>query len=388
MKKIIIFILLLLIPLNTFALEYPKINSNKAIIYDLTEDKILYEKNANEQTNIASLTKIMTTITAIEKIENLNEEVIITEEILDTVSKKASIAGLKKNDKVTYKDLLYASMLPSGADATNSLAILLSGSIDNFVKDMNDKASKLGMKNTHFVNVTGLDEEGHYSTASDIKILLEYSLENKTFKEIFTTREYKLSNKLKVKSTILKYESKKINTSKIIGSKTGFTKKAGLCLASLMEDEGHEIIVITINAKNNSAKNNHIIDNTKLINFVEENYNYYTLINPEEDNIKVSAPVIYGNINTYNTSSKENIKKYLPKDYDVTKVTTKITDTETLTFLNKKGDKIATIEYYYDGELFTKESVYLSENIDINVLKILIDWKLYLILFIIFMKLK
>ena len=386
MKKILFLIILLLIPLNIYALEYPKINSDKAIVYDLTSDKILYEKNSNEQTNIASLTKIMTTITAIEKIDDLNEEVIITEEILDTVSKKASIAGLKKNDKVTYEDLLYASMLPSGADATNTLAISLSGNIDNFVKDMNNKAKELGMKDTHFVNVTGLDEEGHYSTANDISILLKYSLKNKLFKEIFTTRKYKLSNKLKVESTINKY--KDINTSKILGSKTGYTKKAGLCLATLMEDEEHEIIVITINAKNNSKRNNHLVDNTKIINFVEDNYNYYTVKELGTYPINIEIPVIYSKIKTYNTSSKDTVKLYLPKDYDKNKITTKITKNNKLSFLNKKGDKIATIEYYYDNELFVKENVYLKSNIDINILSFLIDWKIYLILFIMFMKLK
>ena len=386
MKKILFLIILLLIPLNIYALEYPKINSDKAIVYDLTSDKILYEKNSNEQTNIASLTKIMTTITAIEKIDDLNEEVIITEEILDTVSKKASIAGLKKNDKVTYEDLLYASMLPSGADATNTLAISLSGSIDNFVKDMNNKAKELGMKDTHFVNVTGLDEEGHYSTANDISILLKYSLKNKLFKEIFTTRKYKLSNKLKVESTINKY--KDINTSKILGSKTGYTKKAGLCLATLMEDEEHEIIVITINAKNNSKRNNHLVDNTKIINFVEDNYNYYTVKEIGIYPINIEVPVIYSKIKTYNTSSKDTVKLYLPKDYDKNKITTKITNNKKLSFLNKKGDKIATIEYYYDNELFVKENVYLKNNIDINILSFLMDWKIYLILFIMFMKLK
>ena len=386
MKKILFLIILLLIPLNIYALEYPKINSDKAIVYDLTSDKILYEKNSNEQTNIASLTKIMTTITAIEKIDDLNEEVIITEEILDTVSKKASIAGLKKNDKVTHEDLLYASMLPSGADATNTLAISLSGSIDNFVKDMNNKAKELGMKDTHFVNVTGLDEEGHYSTANDISILLKYSLKNKLFKEIFTTRKYKLSNKLKVESTINKY--KEINTSKILGSKTGYTKKAGLCLATLMEDEEHEIIVITINAKNNSKRNNHLVDNTKIINFVEDNYNYYTVKEIGIYPINIEVPVIYSKIKTYNTSSKDTVKLYLPKDYDKNKITTKITNNNKLSFLNKKGDKIATIEYYYDNELFTKENVYLNDNIKINLLSFLVDWKIYLILFIMFMKLK
>ena len=91
-------------------------------------------------------------------------------------------------------DLLYASMLPSGADATNSIAILSSGSIESFVEKMNLLVNKLGLTNTHFVNVTGLDINNHYSSADDIRKLLAYSLKNDTFKKIYTTSEYKLSN--------------------------------------------------------------------------------------------------------------------------------------------------------------------------------------------------
>ena len=193
MKKFIIsFIISILVIINPVlvsALEYPELDSKIVEVYDLKDKKVLYKNNVDKQVSIASLTKIVTTITAIENISNLDEEVVITNEILSTVRWDASKAGLKAGDKVTYRDLLYASMLPSGADATNSIAILSSGSIDNFVVKMNALVNKLGLKNTHFVNVTGLDADNHYSSADDVRKLLEYALDNELFKQIYTTHQ-------------------------------------------------------------------------------------------------------------------------------------------------------------------------------------------------------
>jgi len=240
----------LLFPITTYALNYPKLDSKNIEIYDLTDNKILYELKSKEKVSIASLTKIATTITAIENIKNLDEKVTITKKILNTVNREASKAGLKSGDKLTYRDLLYASMLPSGADATNSIAILSSGSIKNFVNKMNNLAKKIGLKNTNFVNVTGLDENNHYSTVDDVRKLLIYSLENPLFKQIYTTKKYTLSNGLIVKSTLLgTYKNPNINTEKIIGSKTGFTGKAGYCLSSLSNINKHEMIIIVLKAK-------------------------------------------------------------------------------------------------------------------------------------------
>lgn len=159
MKKII-FLLILLLPSLSFALQAPELHSKHAIIYDLNEDKIIYAKDSTDKISIASLTKIMTTITAINNIDDLNTEITITQDMLNQVRYDASVAGLKVGDKVTYKDLLYASILPSGADATTALAISLTGSIDNFVTKMNEEVAKLNLINTQFKNVTGLDEEG------------------------------------------------------------------------------------------------------------------------------------------------------------------------------------------------------------------------------------
>ena len=197
-NKWLLLFILFLFPINIYALNYPKLDSKIVEVYDMTDGKILYEVNSKKSSSIASLTKIATVITAIENIKNVDEKVTITKEILSTVSWDASVAGLKIGDVVTYKDLLYASMLPSGADATQSIAILSSGSVDNFVEKMNKLAEKIELKNTHFVNVTGLDVDGHYSTADDMRKLLVYALKNNLFKEIYTTKDYTLSNGLKL----------------------------------------------------------------------------------------------------------------------------------------------------------------------------------------------
>ncbi len=272
MKKFFLFIILL-IPFNVIALEFPEINSDKAIIYDLTDAKILYEKNSITKTSIASLTKILTTITALENITDLNTYVTITKEMLQGIYWNASVAGLKVGDKVTYQDLLYAIMLPSGADAAHSIAIALCGSQGAFVTKMNTLAQNIGMANSYFLNVTGLDKEGQYSTAQDVQKLLTYSLQNPEFKKIYTTKEYTLKNGLKVNSTIKMYEAKtNQELTRLLGTKTGTTKNAGLCLSSLINSQNHEILIITLNVPYDSSEPLNIYDTLNLITFLDENY--------------------------------------------------------------------------------------------------------------------
>ena len=143
MKYLIIF-LFLLIPININALE---INSEHAILYNMNEDMVLYEKDADTRTYIASLTKIMTTIVAIENIDDINEYVTIPYEGLEgLIEANASVAGFRLGQKVTYKDLLYGILLPSGADATKTVAYYIAGSEEKFVDLMNEKAEELGIR--------------------------------------------------------------------------------------------------------------------------------------------------------------------------------------------------------------------------------------------------
>ena len=371
MKKFYSFIitLLILLPINVFSLDYPSINSKIVEVYDVNDDKVLYEVDSNKQTSIASLTKIATTITAIENIKNLDEQVTITSNILSTVSSDASKAGLKVGDKVTYRDLLYASMLPSGADATNSLAILISGSIDNYVVKMNELAKKIGLKNTHFVNVTGLDINDHYSTADDVRKLLNYALKNKLFREIYTAKEYTLSNGLKVTSTINSKYGKNQDVTTILGSKTGYTGNAGYCLSSLSNINGHEMLIIVLNASQIGSNYYNIVDTIDLINFMNDNYKEETLV--KKGQLIKKIPVTLSKIDNYNILSTKDVKKYLPKDYDIKNLKIKYKGLNSLSFSNKKGEKIGTVKYYYEGKLINEEKVILNKEIKMDIIKVL-----------------
>lgn len=367
------------VPFIVNGLENPSLYSEYYAIYDLTDDKMLASLNADVETEIASLTKIMTVMVAIENVEDLDETVTITNSILNTVSWEASVAGLEVGDVVTYRDLLYAAMLPSGADATNALAILISGSINDYVDLMNDKAETLGLDNTHYVNVTGLDETGHYSTVNDVVILLKYSLENELFKEIFTTKNYTLANGLEISASVNFYNKiMGLDTSLILGSKTGFTDDAGYCIGIYFESSGHEFIAVTLNAPRVLNNYYNVVDALKVIEYVDNNYSYHTIV--ESDESVFSIPVFYSKTNDYDVISKDDIKLFLPNDYDKNKINVKYVGLEKLSYKNKYNDKLGVIEIYYDDELLNTTAVYLLSEIELSVFKIVWKYKWFIII--------
>ena len=272
MKKIALF-LFCFFPIYAFALEIPNLNSEAVIVYDMDADTVIFDKNSQNVHSIASLTKIMTVLTAIENIDDFSTNVTITNEMLAGIYWNASVTGLKVGDIVTYRDLLYAAILPSGADATQVLAYTVSGSVDTFVYKMNELAKKIGVKNTHYVNTTGLDQDGAYSTAYDQMLILDYALQNSMFKEVYTTKEYTLTNGLKVEASVQKYNQVlNLDTSKIIGSKTGNTDLAGLCMSALFYHEDHEMILITLGAERIDDLPYNLIDTLTIIDTVNQNY--------------------------------------------------------------------------------------------------------------------
>lgn len=376
MKKLLL--LLLLFPIYTNALEYPNINSKYVEIYDITDSKVLYENNSMKSTSIASLTKIATIITALENIKNLDDQIIITADMINSVDPVASIAGLKVGDKLTYRDLLYASMLPSGADATNSIAILNCGSIDCFVDKMNYTAKKLNLSHTNFTNVTGLDDNNHYSSVQDIRKLLVYALKNENFKTIFKTKEYKLSNGMTVMSTLYKYSD---DPDFIIGGKTGYTIDAGYCLASLNIIEGHEILIIVLNAEKIDKKYYNIEDTQLLNNFIKNNYHNQMLVN--KDKVIKSIPVYLSNIDEYQIKPLDDITLFMPDDYDKDKIIIKYNGQEKMNFLSNKGDEIGKVSYYYDDKLIKEEKVIIKKDIKLSIKKVLLRYG-YIPLIIIF----
>lgn len=269
---------------NTTKTEEVDISSRIALIYDRASGRILYEKNGNKQTPMASTTKIMTAIVVLENAK-LTDTVTIT-------TKAAGIGGsrlgLKKNDKITVNDLLYGLMLRSGNDAAVALAIHVGGSVEGFAEMMNKKAEELNLTNSHFVVPHGLDNEGHYTTAYELAKMADYALKIDKFKEIVGT---------KVATIHINGYAKKINnTNNLLGSvsgvygvKTGFTNGAGRCLVTACKRNDLDIITVIIGADTNKIRSK---DTIKLIQYaytefetidikeiIEEKFNNWKNIN-------------------------------------------------------------------------------------------------------------
>lgn len=185
MKKIIL-ILIFLIP---FKVEAYSSSATSSVLMDMDSNNVIYSNNMNDQRSVASISKIMTAIIAIES-DKLNDTVTIGEEI-----KKAYGSGiyLQEGEKITLESLVYGLMLRSGNDASLSIANYVGGNVDNFINLMNEKAKKIGMKNSTFHNPNGLDEKGgNISTAYDMALLTSYAMKNETYRKIVSTEEYKL----------------------------------------------------------------------------------------------------------------------------------------------------------------------------------------------------
>ena len=223
------------------------ISSTHAILYQLDENKILYEKKSDERTKIASITKLMTAIIVVENVKNLDEKVRLRQEdFFGLIEQNAATASFISGEEVTYRDLLYGLLLPSGADAAQALTRLVSNGEKNFVEKMNQKAKKMGLLNTHFENATGFDSKNHYSTVKEVSQIFQYALKIPTLKKILTTNSYTTSNKrLTFSSTVLKH---KPIIPYLQGGKTGTTNGAGLCLASFAHMDGANFLLVTTGA--------------------------------------------------------------------------------------------------------------------------------------------
>ena len=357
MKKLIIFILMLImVPINVLGIEY---SSQNVYFYNLDRDYIIYEDNSHEEISIASMTKMMTAWVAIEHIPNLDAEVTLTnKDFKGLIEANASVAGFYVGEVVTYRDLLYGLLLPSGADAALALSNNIAGSEENFVKMMNDKAKELGLENTHFANTTGLDQDGHYSSVYDVAVILQNALKNDNFKEIFTTKSYITSNKKhKFESTLLKSSKQyDLDTDYILGSKSGYTYDAGLCLASIAEHDGDLYILVTARADYRTGYPYHITDSNMIYQYYFDNYSYQVL--QTKDDVIVTLKDV--NDTEFVYKADETVELYLPNDVQINK---EYKGEELLTPEMSKGDVVGKYDIYADDELVYSKNIYLEEKI-------------------------
>lgn len=355
MKKVVFFLFSLFFFCYSVYAENFDITGEYVSLYNMNEDILLYSKNDTKKTSIASLTKMMTTLVAIEEIDNLDKIITIKERDFEgTVG--YSKAGFKVGDKVTYRDLLYGIILPSGADAVNAVVNNTLG-YDKFIKKMNETAKKIGMNDTSYANPVGKDDENNYSTSNDLAKLLKYALKNETFKTVFTTKNYKTSNGLNLESTVNRYENI-LNTNEIKGAKSGFTKDAGRCLASITTLNNVDYLLVVINSSTTSPYNA-VKDTITIYDYYNNNYGYKNIIN--DDTFIKEIPVDFSKEKTYKITGSEDIEKYLKNN---TEVTYKYVGSDKVTFNTKKGSKLGVVKIYDGDVLLATSNVYLENNIE------------------------
>lgn len=218
------------------------VSASQAIVLDQKTGEILFSKNHDEKTSIASITKVMTAIIAIES--GMMDET--TAASLKAIYTEGSSIYLEQGESMTIEDLVYGLMLRSGNDSAVAIAEHVGGSEEGFVHLMNDKAKWIGMTNTSFRNSHGLEAEDHYSTAYDMALLMQYAMNNETFRTISGTKIYKAKsrtyswlNKNKLLTRHYEYTT---------GGKTGYTKRAGRTLLTTASKDGHDLIAVTLNA--------------------------------------------------------------------------------------------------------------------------------------------
>lgn len=259
-------------------LDIGGIQSPYVVLMQANSGKILGSQGAEERIYPASMTKMMTAILAIEEIEDLNQEITLTQDMFAGLYEQdATQAGFQPGETVRAVDLIYGVLLPSGAECCIALADYISGSEETFVELMNKKAAKIGMENTHFCDSTGLHNPEHYSTVLDMAVLLKYGLRNDTFREIIEAPRHSTGitnihpDGITYYSTMFKnLPDAAVAGGEIKGGKTGYTSEAGLCLASFAEIEGREYILVTAGAPGGAGAARHVQDAVEIYNRLGE----------------------------------------------------------------------------------------------------------------------
>jgi D-alanyl-D-alanine carboxypeptidase len=348
--------------------DVPAVQSSYVYLLDRTNGQVLVDIRGEEKMYPASLTKMMTEIVAIENLPDLDQTILITAEMWSgLLEANASVAGFYEGSTPTVRDLLYGCALPSGADAVNALAYTIAGSVEGFVDLMNQKAEALGMSGTHFTNPTGLQDENHYSTARDLAILMDYCLENETFRQLIAAQTYTATTGLEMESSLWKNvdtgDGEGYSLPGLLGGKTGWTNSAGRCLASAADINGMELVLITGNA----PAGGNFADAETLYGWLQDNYARREILTAGEDlgtyEVQDTLPA-----QTLSLTASESVTMDLPQDAEIEK---NITVTEPLRAPLEQGDDVGRLTITVNGQTVVTETLKADHAVSRNLLAVL-----------------
>lgn len=331
MIKKIIFVVVFLFSftISTYAIDT---SASSAVVMVAQTGEVVYSKNAHKKRSMASTTKIMTSLIAVEKAD-LKKQIKVKE---DMVKVEGTSMGLLAGDTVSMENLVYGMLLQSGNDAANVTAMMLGGTIEKFSELMNQRAREIGMNNTNFVTPSGLDDENHYSTAYDMALLGCEAIKNAEFRKICSKTTARISygnppymRTLSNHNRLLKaYEG-------CFGIKTGFTKKSGRCLVTACQRDDVTLVCVTLNDPNDWYDHKRMFD-----------YGFENVKNKQLENLSFKINVLGGQKNTVNCNLLYTPSISCMKDVEYT---TKILLNKNEFAPIKKGDILGEVRYF-NGE--------------------------------------
>ena len=265
----------------------PEVSAQSAVVLTADTGTVLFEKDGHTPRPVASTTKIMTALLALEAAQERGDPLVdITQEM---VAVEGSSMGLQAGDSISLTGLAAGMLLASGNDAANAAALYLDGSLESFAARMNQRAAALGMEDTHFVTPSGLDGEdaqglGHLSTAYDMALLAQAALEDQAFRQLCSSPSLAVEFAEPVKRVTYTNHNKLLTQYQgCVGVKTGFTKEAGRCLVSAAERDGALLIAVTLNAPNDWE------DHTALLDYGFSQVEPYQLAGGD---VRLTVPVV------------------------------------------------------------------------------------------------
>ena len=326
------------------------LSAQSAVLIDARDGRVLYEKDADTPRPMASTTKIMTAVVALESCD-VNEIIEIADE---AVGVEGSSIYLQKGERMTLLELLYALLLQSANDAAVAIAVGVGGSVGNFADMMNEKATSLGLTSTHFENPNGLDADGHVTTAHELALLTAYALKNPTFAEIVATYKRKISGPDGTVRLVVNHNKLLNMYDGCVGVKTGFTKKSGRCLVSAACRESLTLVAVTLSAPDDWR------DHTAMLNYGYENYCCEILC--DEGGFIEALPVVGGVQDSLLCANCDYVAATLPRDHG--EITVDVQLPQMIYAPVSAGDIVGHVTYKCDGKVIGETDIKAAYNIE------------------------
>ena len=341
---VVICLLLGLCAPAALAAEAPATTAKSVIVLDYATGEVLYEKNADERRSPASLTKIMTGLLAAEAVESgvvgLDETVTAGADCQNGLDTSSSNASIVSGEQMSFQDYLYCAMVVSANEACNVLASRISGSISAFVERMNERAAELGCTNTHFADPNGLSNNDHYTTARELSVILREALRHDSFSDAFCARSYTVAETNANKTRELKSSNALMTDDSIyaqygsflyaptLGGKTGYTRQAGYCLASVAEKNGLKVLIVVMGCPGPLTEDSTVPENfrdtVRLYDWVFDNYAYQLVLSTAEVAGKASIARAEGD-GQVSLRCSQDVIVLLPNDVDPASRTVDVT---------------------------------------------------------------